>query len=209
MKVLTYNIRSWYRDTDSKQPTYWKKRAKQIRELIEKEDPDVILLQEALWPMRQRCVPKGYSKVKGFSVSHHIYLKDGFADVEGRSWHIHYTTAKIRTKDARRFTIISVHSTWKSGANKRTCEAIFKLSRNQSSSLIAGGDWNNEPRDEYREVFPLEVVNSQRITFQNWKDGTFGELDYFVVPAWGRATAKVVEESRFGLSDHLPVTLTL
>lgn len=207
--VLSYNIRQWTRDTNPSKPTYWRKRAKEIRALIERENPDIILLQEATFPMVGLCIPKGYKRATGCSISHHVFVKDGFADIEGRSWHLHYAEVRLRTADARRFTVVSVHSTWNEKANKDTCEAIFKLSRNRQYALVAGGDWNNDPNLEREELYPLQVTDTAQTTFKNWKTGITANLDFFALSEWAKAEAKVVAKSSFGMSDHLPVVLTL
>lgn len=208
LTVLTWNVRSFYRDL-KKDAHNWRLRADDIRSLIARENPDIIFLQEALEPMTSRCIPDGYVKVSGCSISHHIFMRAGFAEVEGHSWHIHYSEARIRTADARRFALVSVHSTWKESANKATCEAIYKISRNRQYALIAGGDWNNEPSVERAELFPLQVTDTAQTTFKNWKTGTTANLDYFALSEWAKAEAKVVAKSSFSMSDHLPVILTI
>lgn len=208
IKVLTWNVRSWYRDT-KRDERNWKLRASAIRSLIEREGPDVILLQEALEPMTSKCIPAGYTKASGCSISHHVFVKDGFADIEGHSWHLHYAEVRLRTADARRFTIVSVHSTWKEKANKDTCEAIFKLSRNRQYALIAGGDWNNDPNLEREELYPLSVVSTDIATFQNWKTGKLAVLDFFALSEYAKADVRLALPSSFSMSDHLPVVLTL
>lgn len=207
-KVLTYNVRSWYRDT-KKDERHWRLRAADICELIERENPDIILLQEALEPMTSKCIPAGYFKASGCSISHHIFIRKGFAEVEGHSWHLHYSEARIRTTDARHFTVVSVHSTWKEKANKETCEAIFQLSRNQQYALIAGGDWNNEPSVEYSELFPLKIVDTGGLTFRNWEKGTTANLDFFALSRGANAVARLGRNCSFATSDHLPVVLDI
>lgn len=208
MKILTYNVRSFYRDL-KKDERNWKLRAADICTLIARENPDIILLQEALEPMTSKCIPAGYFKASGCSISHHIFIKKGFAEVEGHSWHLHYSEARIRTADARRFAVVSVHSTWKEKANKDTCEAIFKLSRNKQYALIAGGDWNNEPNVEYNELFPLKIVDTGGQTFRNWEKGTTANLDFFALSRGAQAVARLAHNGSFALSDHLPVVLDI
>ena len=56
MKVLSINVRQWSRDMNPKSEDYWRKRASRIKEMLEKENPDIILVQELTYPMTS-CIP--------------------------------------------------------------------------------------------------------------------------------------------------------
>lgn len=208
MKILTYNIRSWYRDLDRSKSTHWRKRADAIRELIAKVDPDVILLQEAIWPMVNRLMPAGYVKATPGSISHHVFIKKGYADVEDHAWHLRWCRARIRRPNASRFEFCSVHTRWEEAIRKETANDIKQLA-GKGAAVIAGGDWNNPPTDMRPELFPLSVLNTGRRTFKNWESGSREELDYFALSHGGDATINLVIGGSFTYSDHLPVMLTV
>lgn len=204
MKILTYNVRSWYRDLDRSKSTYWRKRADAIRELIAKTSPDVILLQEAIWPMTNRCIPEGYVKASGCSISHHVFIKEGFAEVLDHSWHMRWSRARLRLPNASRFEICSVHTHWDKAIRERTAEEIKEL-RAKGAAVIAGGDWNNTTTDMRPLLFPMTVLSTGRRTFKNWESGNREELDYFALSHPGLVTVNLVVGGSFTNSDHLPV----
>ena len=203
MKILTYNVRTWLRD-----PFAWKERADDIRRIITREDPDVLLLQEAIFPMTAKCVPDGYVCATPCSISHHIYIRKDYAEVESHAWHLRWCRARIRLKNARRFNIVCVHTRWEERIYKATCEDIRDI-KSHGATTIAGGDWNNEPATIRPEIWPFLLRTTEGPTFCNWEGKGDGNLDYFAGDNLGGATARLAKGADFTISDHLPVVLEL
>lgn len=215
MKILSYNIRSWYRDLDFTSPRYWRKRAESIRHLIERESPDVIFLQEALQPMTRKVIPSGYVKATRGSISHHIFIRKGLAVVERHKWTLHTAHAVLRFPDAHRERFVSVHSHW----NKRIQKRVFKrlgwlfFSKDggifpQMYPTIIGGDWNCLADETRAALFPpyQAIVTPGCATFRNWATEKQAQLDYFVT-FYGKTRAGLAYKCSFSDSDHLPVIL--
>lgn len=207
MKVLTYNIRSWYRDLKAG-PRNWKQRADRIRKTIADIAPDVILLQEALPPMTARCIPAGYRKTSGCSISHHIFVREGFAEVEGHGWHIHWTRARLRLPNASRWEVVSVHGHWDP---VKTAVLVADLNgiKLNGAALLCGGDWNVEPEQMRRDLYPMAVRVPDGITFRNWESGKTAGLDYFAGYAVNASAVRLWPTCSFMDSDHLPVVIDI
>lgn len=206
MKILTYNIRSWYRDTNPKKETYWKTRALAIRHLIYEEEPDIILLQEALCPMTSAVIPQGYVKASGCSISHHIFIRKGLAEVEHREWHLHWCNALLRFPDATRLNVCSVHSHWNPKVMSSVEDDLY-LKYREGYPIICGGDWNNTPRDVLINLFPMSLEGTGEITFRNWETGKTAELDYFAYSGLNPDLPRRYGD--FTMSDHLPVVINI
>lgn len=204
MKILSYNIRSWYRDLDFTSPRYWRKRAESIRHLIERESPDVIFLQEALQPMTRKVIPSGYVKATRGSISHHIFIRKGLAEVEDHKWTLHTATALLRFPDAQRAQFVCVHSHW----NERIQKRVFAQLRDKwRYNTITGGDWNCKVEETHKGLYPFyNPVTPGCVTFRNWKTEKQAQLDYFANSGvYGRAG--LAYKCSFSDSDHLPVIL--
>ena len=205
MKVLSLNCRQWSRDLNRKKPTYWRKRAKTIKELIQRENPDIILFQELTVPMKWHVLPKGYKRATRFSISHHIYCKKEW-HIEDREWHIHWCSVAINGM----LNVFSVHSHWDRKIYTKVAEQIITMSkryRDQECNItIAGGDWNVEPETMERRLRPLTLCCTHKDTFQNWtKPESHGELDYF---AYRNCKPQCSLLDDF-VSDHKPVMLEI
>jgi len=203
MKILTYNVRTWLRD-----PSEWKQRADNIRATIAAEAPDVIFIQEGLFPMTRRCIPDGYFCATKCSISHHIYIRKGYAEVEHSAWHLRWCLARIRLKNAARFNLVCVHTRWEERIYKATCEEIRSL-KSHGATTVAGGDWNNEPATIRPEIWPFSVYATDRLTFCNWEGKGTGNLDFFAGEGLGAYTVRLAGGGDFTDSDHLPVVLEL
>lgn len=208
MKVISYNIRSWYRDIKAG-PRNWRLRAADIKALLTKEQPDVILLQEALPPMTAKCIPEGYTKASGCSISHHIFIRNGFAEIEGKEWHIHWTMARLRLHDATRWDVVSVHGHWDEGKTARLADDLNALIKSNAWGILIGGDWNNIPADMRRLLWPGYLLYSAGTTFKNWETGKRAVLDYFAMDMPTQAEATLVPNCSWQDSDHLPVMITI
>ena len=208
MRVLSLNCRQWFRDTKRSQPTYWKKRAIAISDLIRRENPDVILFQEMIFPMTL-FIPREYKRATWFSVSHHVYCKREFR-VLRREWHMHWAKAIIMKPDYLYCTAFySVHSHWDRKVYKKVSDQLVKDSTADGAPhrTIMGGDWNTEPESMLRLMRPLKLRCTGLLTFQNWtKPESRGELDYFAVN--GVTTEGATRLTDF-VSDHYAVVLEL
>lgn len=202
MKILTYNVRSWYRDTAAGWAN-WRKRADRIRATIKDAAPDVLLLQESLPPMTARLLPDGYHAA-GCSISHHVFVRDGFAEVERAGWHLRWCWALLRLPNAKRVAVVCVHTRWEKDIREATAKAITTL-RTGGAPIIAGGDWNNEPDVMRLPLFPLELRTTDLTTHQNWETKKEAELDYFAVSSNVAASAYWL--GSWTDSDHLAVML--
>lgn len=205
MKVLSYNIRQWSRDINPSKPTYWRNRAMAIHTLIRRENPDIILLQEATWPMVGRCIPEGYKRATGCSISHHIYCRKEYK-VLNHEWHMRWCRATIYT-GKREVNAFSVHTHWEEKIYRKTCTEITS---NLIGGMInvAGGDWNNTPDIISPLVDPMQLAKTNGTTFLSWEKENKAELDYFACwPHTGNATLCL--PCSFSFSDHLPVMLEI
>lgn len=201
--VLSYNVRQWTRDINPSKPTYWRKRAKEIRALIARENPDIILLQEATWPMVGQCIPEGYKRATGCSISHHIYCRKEYK-VISHEWHMRWCRATIDT-GKREVNAFSIHTRWEEDIYRKTCTEITS---NLIGGMInvAGGDWNNTPDIISPLVDPMQLAKTNGTTFLSWEKKNKAELDYFACWPWtGKATLCL--PNSFTVSDHLPVIL--
>ena len=207
MKILSYNIRSWYRDLNPLSPRYWRKRAQSIRHLIEREAPDVLLLQEALWPMTRKCIPYGYIRATR-GVSHHIFIRKGLAEIVRHGWTLHTATALLRFPDSTRTHFVSVHSHWNERIARKENARLRRLFFESPYEIYIGGDWNNGTEDTRKALVPpYRLFTANCVTFRNWKSGSQAEEDYFAVCTFNDCRAGLAYKCSFADSDHLPVIL--
>lgn len=202
-KVLSFNVRQWSRDLNKKKVGFWRDRAKMIRSLIALANPDIILFQELTYPMTS-CIPDGYKKATGCSISHHIYCRKEYK-VRSHKWHMRWCKALIDTPN-RSVNVFCVHTHWNEDIYRKTCTEITS---NLEGGIpnIAGGDWNNYPEVIKPLVDPMSIINTGIPTHRNWETNKESELDFFAVwPEMG----EVATLSDFGCySDHKPVILTI
>ncbi len=209
LKILQLNVRQWSRDLNREKPTYWRKRAKKIKELIQRENPDIILFQELTVPMKWHVLPKGYKRATRFSISHHIYCRKGY-EVVGCEWHIHWCRALLDIGYNACFNVFSVHSHWNRKIYVKVADQIlraYQANKNRVwDTTIVGGDWNVDPETMERRLRPLTLCRTHEETFQNWtKPESHGELDYF---AYNHCKPLCRKLDDF-VSDHYPVMLEI
>lgn len=204
-KILSWNIRSWYRDIKH-DDRHWLKRAKLIKEYIEQQMPDIICLQEALFPMVQLCIPKGYKKATGLSVSHHIYCRT-YCKVDDSSWNLHFASAIIRNAD-QVMQVFSVHGHWDADKTRQIENNInatidFKGLINH----IAIGDWNREHGDVVVVSLPFNYGHGK--TFRNWDTGAEGSIDYSLSDVKPVMLPTMTIDEAMPYSDHRPIMIEI
>ena len=203
LRLMTFNVRVWTRDTDSKSDTFWKKRMERMRDMINRECPDIICFQEMNFPAT--CyIPSNYRRV-GISASHSIFVKKGIS-TSNHKFKIFYEYCKIADK----FYLFNVHTRWEENVAKNTFSNIS--SDCVGKKAIICGDMNATLEDvrknglkgvSVREELGLEPVD----TFQNYtKEYQHGEIDHFITVNMGKVSSyKVIED--YSMSDHRPVMI--
>lgn len=204
MKVLTYNVRQWYRDLDRNKETYWKARQAAIRKQISDYGPDVICVQEMMWPMR--CIPKGYKRATCPSFSHHIYYNPDIYRLINSEWHLHWCRALFADSEGNEYNVFCVHSHWKEGALESLSRDIWGKVKFGAVNIV-GGDFNAEPAMVARVFAPMQLYHIFHPTFKNWKNShRNATIDHFCV--WPSSTAAEVVcwlNNTKMHSDHYPI----
>lgn len=190
MKLVSFNVRVWTRDTNRFSPYYWKKRMKMIKNFLLKENPDIICFQELSFPANM-YIPWKYRRL-GISASHHIYVRRG---IKGHSlwFSIHHNGAIVNN-----VRIINVHGTWKPCMQK----VWGTLKRKISEKTIIVGDFNQTQSDVVQNFFE-PVNNGCNITFRNYTHGNEYDPDHCV--ACGIDVRVRIYDDNFEMSDHLPL----
>lgn len=200
MKLLSCNVRVWFRDINPKSEHYWRKRMKNLAELIENEKPDVLCLQELWWPA-SKYVPKNYKRI-GISLSHHIYIRQ-YAHKpifvpQKRIWRLRWRLVQFRVWGYYDCAIVSVHMHWDKKILDRNIKMLNKHILRPEAYLLAG-DWNN-PSDAIclRGGVPLP----DEPTFRNFDTGKEAKIDLAFY--WGLLNVKGRIGPDVG-SDHKPI----
>lgn len=213
LKVLSFNMRQWTRDVDSKSATFWRTRMEAMRRMIEDIEPDVICLQEFMAPVGQ-YIPDGYKRV-GATLSHPIFVRDGL-ETSKHSVSVFWEACMVGDVQ-----IINVHSRWETEVISRTVAAVRE--RALGVPTIACGDFNNSlatirkhgmKMTSAREILGIPEVD----TFANFtKDTSHGAIDHFFVKGVTPVTYLMVTEpygeapagttGTFKMSDHYPIYL--
>lgn len=179
MKILSLNCRVWTRDKDPQSPHYWKKRYKDISDFIKEENPDVLCLQEFLFPCRKYI--KGYRKV-GVGFTHPIFVRKGIK-AKDYSVRIHWSSCRIG--DLR---IINVHGRWNNFIVRKVIKGVNSLI---DGLTVACGDFNvgiNSLSDINLSSARVLLGMEQKDTFQNYtKEKSHGEIDHFLVNVYPEA----------------------
>lgn len=193
MKIISLNCRVWTRDRDKSSSHYWRTRMGLIREFIERENPDVLCVQELSFPANL-YIPQAYRRV-GFSISHHIYVRRGI--VAWPLWFaIHHNGAKV---DGVR--IINVHGTWRKCMSK----VWGRLRRRIVGKTIVIGDFN-QTEDAVLKNLGRPIDTGHGVTFHNYAQGYEYKPDHCV--AFGVEAKAGVFNDDFKMSDHLPLIVT-
>ena len=205
LKVLSFNMRQWTRDTDSSLPTYWKTRMAAMEKMIEDVDPDVICFQEFLAPVG-RYVPDGYRRV-GVTVSHPIFVRKGLK-TSGHSVSIHWDACFVEGVQ-----IINVHTRWESDILAKT---VLQVNGRLSGRDIACGDWNNGLKTIENAGLNMSSARvalgiPETDTFANFSrpEKSHGAIDHFFLNGFSPVSYRMITDG-YGsqkMSDHFPVLL--
>lgn len=202
IKVLSLNCRVWTRDIDKTSPYYWRTRMEKIAEMISKQQPDILCLQELSWPAT-KYIPKEYKRVThGFS--HSIWVKRTiFIATYGHGWRIFADYADFGYFNNFRFRVINVHGRWTERARKKMLKIFDRW--NNVYPVIAMGDFNNT-----YEQMGIPYLAYRKLgydTFQNWtKPESHGEIDLLyhsvtIPPSF----IEKIEWAGTRASDHWPI----
>ena len=207
MRILSFNVREWTRDTDEESDTYWKKRMDAMSRMISDVSPDIICFQEVLPPVG-RYVPDGYKSV-GISVSHPIYIRKGLKATKHR-FSIFWEACTVEG-----IRIINVHSRWESRIVSGTVEQVNSQLTGRD---VACGDWNTS----LTRITQAELeMKSVRVMLDIPEDDTFinftkpekshGAIDHFFVNGVTPLSYMMITDG-YGcskISDHFPIVLDI
>ena len=206
LRILSFNIREWTRDRDSKGEYFWRNRMEAMTKMIEAVDPDVICLQEVL-PPAGRYVPEGYKRV-GVGVSHPIYVRDSMK-ASKHSFAIFWEACNVEG-----IRIINVHSRWEQEIVERT---VRQVNEQLPDRAVACGDWNTGLASITRAGLQMQSARAllsepETDTFANFtKAESHGAIDHFfvkgVTPVSYRMIINGYGVSR--ISDHWPIVLDI
>ena len=206
LTVLSFNVRTWTRDTDSSSPDYWKTRMLAMEKMIIDVDPDVICLQEMLTPVGN-YIPSAYCRV-GVTASHPIYVKKGLR-TSGHHVSIFHESCVVDG-----IQIVNVHSRWESDILQKTVDAV---NQRLTGRVIACGDWNNSLQPILNAGLDMESVRvllgePEVDTFANFTRPTesHGAIDHFFVKGVTPVSYRMITDN-YGcnrMSDHMPIVAT-
>lgn len=210
MKILSFNVRAWTRDTDNSSEYYWKTRMSAVGSMIEDTNPDVICFQELVFPANL-YIPSGYRRVN-LSVSHPIYVRKGIK-TSHHKFRVFFDSVNIE-----QYQIINVHGRWEAKITDRIVNSLLKAS--QGKSTIICGDFNNGSKDLMDRGFPENVRTILGIehqpTFYHFTKPPIpdydAEVDHFfclhtIVPKSFRVITENYGCKR--MSDHLPILMEI
>ncbi len=213
MKILSFNIRVWWRDTEKTDTLhYWRFRMEAISDFIRVHNPDIICFQE-LWPIANRFLPENYRRI-GFSLGHSIYVRDDApVKVLRHRWRLHYDFVELLINDHFVMSLASVHSHWNPKIIQRNCRNILAdVARMRSYPVVLVGDWNNTPDVvtpyfEGRKITPKGERHPY--SFENWKTGARALLDVFYTRGLIAPEIEYFDSIHKGfvMSDHEPVIM--
>ena len=206
--ILSFNVRTWTRDTDRGSEVFWRTRMEAMERMIEDVNPDVICFQEMLFPAT-RYVPDGYKRVSGLNVSHPIFVRKGLK-VSEHSLSIYWEACTVEG-----IRIINVHSRWDKDVMTRV---VGQVNAQLTGRDLACGDWNVslKPLKDagLKMVSAREILNiPEEDTFANFKRPTqsHGAIDHFFVNGVEPVSYRMIKDG-YGcskMSDHYPILLEL
>lgn len=206
LRVLSFNVRTWTRDRDSRSEVFWRTRMAAMERMIEELDPDVLCFQEMLFPATT-YVPDGYKRVGVVNISHPIFIRKSLEAKDSD------TAVRWSACTVNGVRIINVHSSWDGEITQRTVEQV---NAQLTGCDVACGDWN--VRLAALQKAGLEMV-SARVLLDVPEDDTFanftrpqeshGPIDHFFVRGLTPVSYQLIKDS-YGclkMSDHYPLLL--
>jgi len=207
LKVMSFNIRTWTRDTDSSSKYFWRTRMEAMERMIEGIAPDVICFQEFLAPVGQ-YVPDGYRRV-GVTASHPIYVRKGLL-TSGHKVSLYWEACTVEG-----VRLINVHSRWEAEVIART---VDQVNGQLTGKDLACGDWNNSLGVMEKDGLKMESVRTmlgvpEDDTFANFKrpEQSHGAIDHFFVNGVRVLSYSMITDS-YGcakISDHYPIVVDI
>lgn len=206
LRILSFNVRSWTRDTDASAPTYWRTRMAAMERMIEDVDPDIICFQEFLFPVGQ-YVPNAYKRVSGLNISHPIFVRKSLR------YRAHALNVRWEACTVDGLRVINVHSHWDS--------EIFRKSVDQINAQLTGcdiacGDWNKglsavKGAGLQMESARVLLGEPEVDTFANFTrpQESHGPIDHFFVNGLTPISYRMITDG-YGcekMSDHYPIVL--
>lgn len=207
LKVMSFNIRTWTRDTNRGSEYFWRTRMEAMERMIEDIDPDVICFQEFLAPVGQ-YVPATYRRV-GVTASHPIYVRKGLK-TSGHKVSIYWDACTVEGVN-----LINVHSRWESEVIAKTVEQV---NGQLTGKDLACGDWNNFIDVLEKDGLKMESVRKllgvpETDTFANFKrpEQSHGAIDHFFLNGVKALSYRMVTDG-YGcskISDHYPIVVEI
>ena len=208
MKIMTFNVRIWTRDTDSSSNRFWKTRMQKMKDLILRENPDIICFQEMMFPATN-YIPSGYKRV-GISAHHSMFInKKSGITAKNHCFSIFYEYADIKGQGME-FRLVNVHPRWEEDLSTKTLSKVQDLVK--ARKCVVCGDFNVFIEDvrrngltrgySVREYLGIE----KKDTFENYNRPTesHGEIDHFIVGGMQMPKTYTLIED-YSMSDHRPL----
>ena len=209
LRVLSFNVRTWTRDRDSRSEVFWRTRMAAMERMIEELDPDVLCFQEMLFPATT-YVPDGYKRVGVVNISHPIFIRKSLEATDSD------TAVRWSACTVNGVRIINVHSSWDSEITARTVEQV---NAQLTGCDVACGDWN--VRLASLQNAGLEMLSARALldvpededTFANFTrpQESHGPIDHFFVRGLTPVSYQLIKDS-YGclkMSDHYPLLLDI
>lgn len=206
LRILSFNVRTWTRDLDSDSDDYWRKRMAAMERMIWDVDPDVICLQEMLFPAT-RYVPSGYRRVSTLNISHPIYVRKGLG-YSGHSLAMRWEACTVEG-----IRIVNVHSSWDAEITQRTVEQV---NAQLTGCDVACGDWNVGLEALQNAGLQMESARvllgiPEEDTFANFTRPleSHGPIDHFFLKGLVPVSYQMITDG-YGcarMSDHYPILL--
>ena len=204
---MSHNVRVWTRDRNKSESWYWKDRMQRIGRIINEENPDILCLQELLFPANT-YIPTGYRRV-GLSVYHPMYVRKGIKTRKHR-FRFRWESCEAYINGKWVF-VVNVHLHWNEKIFARCMKKINNAVRYQLSignDVVMCGDWNVDQDKLLKYITnPVILVPNYKYTFKNKITGHRGVIDHFATNM--AFNYMHVLYSNLPLSDHKPITLTL
>lgn len=212
IKILDWNVRVWWKDLLPSKQHFWLYRANRIRKIIETEQPDIICLQEAIFPMTLFLVPSNYKRTYKWSISNHIYYRSDLPITVLKSKWRPFALLSLLNIRGYLLNLKTIHSHWSTSAFRKALDTIKEDTvRNLKAGEMIVGTWNRNKFDVYKNIYRSGWVmwGLQDHTFTNWKDHRRGCIDCIATRDIKDLQYEVVPIAETTMeSDHNYITLT-